>query len=134
MKEETAFAVIVTSQIPVFIGWRKLALVSPDTSGITLPGAAESKGLQIFFPQYIRVAHRPVGSGRNHIFSSVILYDLTGTLYVCELTNTHIQRNFLLGLNRQFRKMLQKPSEARLVQSETSKQYHCSSVVRSFIL
>lgn len=53
MKEETGFAVIVTSQIPVFIGWRKLALVSPDT-GITPPGAAESKGLQLFFTVYPR--------------------------------------------------------------------------------
>lgn len=91
------------------------------------------KGTAAFFSQYIRVAHRPVGSGRNHIFSSVILFDLTSTLYVCELTNTHIQRNFLLGLNRQFRKMPQKSSEGRLVQSETSKQYHCSSIVSSLI-
>lgn len=131
MKEETGFAVIVTSQIPVFIGWRKLVLFSPDT-GITPPGAAESKGLQLFFHS-ISAWHTGLWGQAEIISFPLSFYTTSQAHYTCANSNTHIQRNFLLGLNRQFRKMPQKSSEGRLVQSETSKQYHCSSIVRSLI-
>lgn len=44
LDKKAALAVIVTSQISVFIGWRKLALFSSD-AGITVPDAAKSKRL-----------------------------------------------------------------------------------------
>lgn len=66
---KAAFAVIVTSQIFVFIRWRKLAHFSSDT-GIALPGAAKLKGLQLFFPHSICMTYRAASgiSYKSYLF------------------------------------------------------------------
>lgn len=90
MKEETGFAVIVTSQIPVFIGWRKLALVSPDT-GITPPGAAESKGLQLFFHS-ISAWHTGLWGQAEIISFPLSFYSTSQAHYTCANSQTHISK------------------------------------------
>lgn len=89
MKEETGFAVIVTSQIPVFIGWRKLVLFSPDT-GITPPGAAESKGLQLFFTVYPRGTQACGVRQKSYLFLCHFIRPHRHTIRV--RTQTHISK------------------------------------------
>lgn len=90
------------------------------------------KGTAAFFHS-ISAWHTGLWGQAEIISFPLSFYTTSQAHYTCANSNTHIQRNFLLGLNRQFRKMPQKSSEGHLVQSETSKQYHCSSIVRSFI-
>lgn len=129
MKKEAAFAVIVTSQIPVFVGWRKLALVNPHTAW-----RRQVKGTAAFFFFHSVLAWHTGLWGQAEIISfSLSFYTTSETHCTCANSQTHISKEtFLLCLSRRFRKMLQKSSEGRLVQSETSKQYHCSSIVHSF--
>ena len=86
-----------------------------------------------FFFHSILAWHTGLWGQAEIISFSLSFYTTSETHCTCANSQTHISKEtFLLCLSRRFRKMLQKSSEGRLVQSETSKQYHCSSIVRSF--